>query len=152
MMAGKSLIEMLGEIFSDSLDANEDLKERFTPERIMKSGKKTTVLWADGSTTTVKLQDGDEPDDYDAFTAALAKKIFGSNSKLKKVIDKTKASEPVVLSRLTVEFSDGNGARICGDNTFVLKTLEEMYAEKLNAMRGEEDAAIPTPTESVSGN
>lgn len=36
--------------------------------------------------TVVKCAADEVPDDYDAFTAALAIKIFGSNSKLKKVI------------------------------------------------------------------
>lgn len=36
--------------------------------------------------TVVKCGVNETPDDYDAFTAALAIKIFGNNSRLKKVI------------------------------------------------------------------
>lgn len=46
----------------------------------------TTVLWNDGTRTTVKLSDDDIYDEYSAFCAALAKRIYGSNSKIKKII------------------------------------------------------------------
>ena len=46
----------------------------------------TTVLWNDGSRTTVKLSDDDIYDEYSAFCAALAKRIYGSNSRIKKII------------------------------------------------------------------
>lgn len=46
----------------------------------------TTVLWDDGTKTTVKLSDGDIYDEYSAFCAALAKRIYGSNSRIKKII------------------------------------------------------------------
>lgn len=46
----------------------------------------TTVLWNDGTRTTVKLSDDDIYDEYSAFCAALAKRIYGSNSRIKKII------------------------------------------------------------------
>ena len=46
----------------------------------------TTVLWNDGTRTTVKLSDDDVYDEYSAFCAALAKRIYGSNSRIKKII------------------------------------------------------------------
>lgn len=62
---------------------------RYTPKRIMRSGPATIVFWEDGTKTIVKRAP-DEPDnEYAAFTAAMAVKIFGSNSKVKKII-KTK--------------------------------------------------------------
>lgn len=57
-----------------------------TPERILKNGNVTVVFWGDGTKTIVKPELGATLDDYTAFTAALAKRMFGSNSKLKKVI------------------------------------------------------------------
>ena len=57
-----------------------------TPERILKNGDVTIVFWEDGTKTIVKPEPGTTLDDYTAFTAALAKRLFGSNSKLKKVI------------------------------------------------------------------
>lgn len=61
----------------------------FTPMRILRHGPATIVFWCDGTKTVVKRAP-DEPDnEYTAFTAALAIRIFGSNSKLKKIV-KTK--------------------------------------------------------------
>ena len=55
-----------------------------TPEKIFRCGNATTVIWKDGTKTTVKLMPGAEDSDYGAFTAALAKKIYGGNSKVMK--------------------------------------------------------------------
>ena len=56
------------------------------PKRIIHSGPATIVFWEDGTKTVVKLSENDIYDEYDAFTAALAIKIFGSNSAVKKLI------------------------------------------------------------------
>ena len=53
-----------------------------TPEKIFRCGDTTTVIWKDGTKTTVKLMKGADDSDYGAFTAALAKKIYGGNSKV----------------------------------------------------------------------
>jgi hypothetical protein len=64
------------------------VEERFTPKSIERSAdhKTVVVIWNDNSKTIVRLSPNDPDDIYMAFTAALAKKIFGSNSKIKKVI------------------------------------------------------------------
>ena len=54
------------------------------PEKIFRCGNATTVIWKDGTKTTVKLMPGAEDSDYGAFTAALAKKIYGGNGKVMK--------------------------------------------------------------------
>ena len=46
-------------------------ENRYMPDRILKSKNATIVFWKD---------------DYSAFTAALAIKIFGANSRVKKII------------------------------------------------------------------
>lgn len=58
----------------------------YQPKRILKNGVATIVFWEDGTKTVVKCAPNETPDDYDAFTAALAIKIYGSNSALKKMI------------------------------------------------------------------
>lgn len=66
----------------------ESVRGEFTPKRILRHGPATIVFWGDGTKTVVKRAP-DEPDnEYAAFTAALAIKIFGSNSKLKKIVKK----------------------------------------------------------------
>lgn len=52
------------------------------PEKIFRCGDVTTVIWKDGTKTIVKLMPGADDSDYGAFTAALAKKIYGNNSKV----------------------------------------------------------------------
>ena len=52
------------------------------PEKIFRCGDVTTVIWKDGTKTIVKLMPGEDDSDYGAFTAALAKKIYGNNSKV----------------------------------------------------------------------
>lgn len=61
----------------------------FTPKRIVQNGSATIVFWKDNTKTVVKCAEGTEPDAYTAFTAALAKKIFGNNSRIKKIVKKT---------------------------------------------------------------
>lgn len=62
-------------------------KNSFIPKRIIINGIATIVFWEDGTKSVVKCAEGDEKNVYDAFNAALAIKVFGSNSKLKKTIN-----------------------------------------------------------------
>ena len=61
----------------------------YFPERIDINKKKMIVhvKWKDGTETKVKLMEGDVWDEYDAFCICLAKRIYGSNSYLKRTID-----------------------------------------------------------------
>jgi len=66
------------------------LTSTLEPERIVHSGPATIVFWNDKTKTVVKCSKNDIYDEYEAFCAALAIKMFGSNSHLKKMIrDKT---------------------------------------------------------------
>lgn len=58
----------------------------YTPKRIIRNGPATIVFWANDTKTIVKCAPDEEDNAYAAFTAALAIKIFGSNSKLKKIV------------------------------------------------------------------
>ena len=60
--------------------------ELLTPKKIIYSERTTIVFWNDGTKTIVKCSEDTEPDSYSAFTAALAKKIYGSNSQIKKIL------------------------------------------------------------------
>ncbi len=62
--------------------------------QIIFSGPKTIVMWKDGTKTIVSCGEGDQYDRYVGFCAAVAKKMFGSTSKIKKTIDQyTKESK-----------------------------------------------------------
>lgn len=58
-------------------------------ETIYSNTKKntTTVMWADGTHTTVKKAKGTKDDIYSAVSAALAIKVYGNNSRFKKMIE-----------------------------------------------------------------
>ena len=56
--------------------------------KIQRNGKYTTVIWKDGTVTRVTCQDIDYPDDLRAFEEALAKKLYGSRTALKKFVEK----------------------------------------------------------------
>lgn len=65
----------------------------YTPKRIYKGKGKTVVLWADGTKTIVKRAEGEADNDYAAFTAALAIKVFGTNSEVNRIVKRTEAAE-----------------------------------------------------------
>ena len=58
------------------------------PDRILVSGNATIVFWADSTKTVVRCAEGTEPNTYNAYTAALAIRLYGSNSHLKKLIER----------------------------------------------------------------
>ena len=63
--------------------------------RILKSGPYTHVFWADGTKTSVRRSPDEEDNNYAAFTAALAIKMYGSNSALKRMLkDKIEVQKP----------------------------------------------------------
>ena len=65
-----------------------------TPEKILRSGNRTIVFWEDGTKTVVKRAEDEAHSDYAAVTAALAIKVFGSNSAVKRVVAMAKDQEP----------------------------------------------------------
>lgn len=62
------------------------LPASITPKKIIRNDRTTIVIWEDGSKTIVRCEAHKHYDAYEAFTAALAKKIFSNNTKLKKMI------------------------------------------------------------------
>lgn len=68
-------------------------KDKFTPKRIIKSGDRTIVFWKDDTKTIVKRFADAEDNDYSAFCAALAIKLFGNNSQVKKIVRTTEVQE-----------------------------------------------------------
>lgn len=61
-----------------------------TPKKIIvnEDSKVTVVMWDDGTKTIVKCSGADTYDIYAAYCAAFAKKCYGTNSQLKKTIEK----------------------------------------------------------------
>lgn len=76
-----------------SYKLHETMKENVNPyevKQIIFNKKKnaTTVLWADGTGTVVKKKEDDPWDEQAAFAQALAKKVYGSTSSVRKIVEK----------------------------------------------------------------
>lgn len=69
----------------------DQIKRTLTPHRIIHNHKtdETIVIWKDGTKTKVKLMEGEKSSPYTAYTAALAKRIYGSNTQVSKIVDMT---------------------------------------------------------------
>jgi len=65
-----------------------DAVTELSVKQIIYSGPKTVVIWSDGSKTIISCSETDTYDQYAGFCAAVTKKMFGSNSNIKKIIDK----------------------------------------------------------------
>lgn len=69
--------------------------------RIFYDDVATVVFWTDGTKTVVKCPEGTPYDEYSAFCAALAKKIYGNNSKLQREIkNKAKYSKKRQIAKI----------------------------------------------------
>ena len=59
----------------------------FRVKKIIHNGLCTIVFWMDNTKTIVKLKDGDQYDPHAAFCIAVAKKAYGNNSKISKIVN-----------------------------------------------------------------
>ena len=60
---------------------------KYEPVRIIYHDPATIVFWSDGSKTVVKRSSKEKFNKYTAFCAALAKKIYGNNSRVNKIVN-----------------------------------------------------------------
>jgi len=99
--------------------------------KIYRNGLDTVVIWKDGSKTHVKCQEDDDLDDLRAFEEALAKRLYGSRTALKKfakknTIDIAKKRQKKATKKETRktyslrEFTDKEGQSVhIGDTVFI---------------------------------
>lgn len=74
--------------FLNKLTGGNDEMKKIDVKKIIFSGPKTIVLWSDGTKTIVSMsKDEAKFDPEAAFCAAYTKKMFGTNSKIKRVIE-----------------------------------------------------------------
>ena len=73
----------------------EIIAKCYTPDHLIENWRtgEVIVIWKDGTKTKVKPIEGEPRSIYSAFTAALAKKIFGSNSQVNKIVSKYEVPE-----------------------------------------------------------
>ena len=67
-------------------ETEENKSSNYIPKKIYFNGPVTVVVWDDGTKTRVRRHDGDPDNRYSAFCAALAKKIFGNNTVVNKIV------------------------------------------------------------------
>ena len=79
----------------------------YTPKHIYKGDGKTVVMWEDGTKTIVKRAEGEPDNDYAAFTAALAIKIYGDNSKVNRIVRMTETVEKRKKKKKQKEDAEG---------------------------------------------
>lgn len=68
-------------------------------DRIIFNNPATIVFWKDGTKTVVKVSDGETYSPYYGFLAALAKKIYGSNSAIQRIVKQFLPEEEPHVSR-----------------------------------------------------
>ena len=94
-------------------------------DRIIFSPPATVIFWGDGEKTVVKCADGQQYDRYNGFCAAVCKRLFGSSSAAKKIMD------------------------FC-DEDLIRERMEAARERKKAASRAEEEAAREKEKEPVS--
>lgn len=73
-------------IISNMLDKLPTTNHRYVPKKIIYNNPATIVFWKDGSKTVVKKAPHEKFNTYHAFCAALAKKVFGNNSRVNAIV------------------------------------------------------------------
>jgi len=91
-----------------------------TPEKIFRCGNATTVIWKDGTKTTVKLMPGADDSDYGAFTAALAKKIYGGNGKVMKYAGMVQRVKSKAEKKATRKLKRKYEEKITGEKKYIV--------------------------------
>ena len=88
--ATKKLSETAKKIMTDTdtyfKDYTYHAYNRYIPKRIIYNDPATVVFWKDGTKTVVKRAPNEVSNHYTAFCAALAKKIFETNSHVNRVV------------------------------------------------------------------
>lgn len=91
--------EMKDEKKDEKKEALNVPEDKYTPERIIYNDPATIVFWKDKTKTVVKRKKGEPFNEYYAFCAALAKKMFNNNSRVNKIVksgeDCVRKNEPV---------------------------------------------------------
>ena len=65
----------------------------YVPKKVIFAPPKTIVLWEDGTKAIVVCAEGYQFDPYAGFCAAVAKRNFGTNSQIKKVLENAEYRE-----------------------------------------------------------
>ena len=84
--ATKKLAETAKKIMTEPYYNTFHAYKRYIPKRIIYNDPATVVFWKDGTKTVVKRAPNEVSNHYTAFCAALAKKIFETNSHVNRIV------------------------------------------------------------------
>lgn len=94
-----------------------------TPKKVIFSGPATTILWKDGTKTTVKCQDGDGWDDDVGIAMCYLKKMLGNKGNFNNIF------------REAAKVSDGCGWGFAKVNSSQVPESESYYSSALDSMK-----------------
>ena len=78
---------LLNEYKKGLIEGREIVWKSISVDRIIFNDPATIVFWQDGTKTVVKCQEGQTFNPYFGFCAAIAKKLYGSNSRLNRIVE-----------------------------------------------------------------
>lgn len=96
-------LKKLNVCFAADISKKMDLN----PKRILRSGNRTIVFWADGTKTVVKRSEDEQDSPYSAFLAAMGIRVYGSNSALKRIVARTETQN---VKKCLDDIGEGNRA------------------------------------------
>lgn len=111
------------------------------PTKMLINGRATVVFFADGTKVAVKLPEGVENNEYNAFCAAITKKMFGTNSRVKRKIERIREVEPTDEEKkaaLEQAKKDAEAKRQAEIDRKVERMARQMVIEKLAKARAKE--------------
>lgn len=133
-------VSLIAEDYNDLADAVDVLKRASAsndvivfgspmpvPEKIFRCGDATTVIWKDGTKTTVKLMKGADDSDYGAFTAALAKKIYGGNGKVMRYAGMVQRVKSKAEKKATRKLKRKYEEKITGEKQYIVSQFGQVY-------------------------
>ena len=107
-------------------------------EDVIFNGPATTIIWADGTKTTVKCQDGEEFNEYIGVETALVKKLLGNKANFNNAINKM-----VKMGRHQKTLTKVKSSDVLEGETFyssALKNMEKNINEINDVMRSASEA------------
>jgi hypothetical protein len=125
-------------------DKENENMERVTipmPTKMLINGRATVVFFADGTKVAVKLPEGVENNEYNAFCAAITKKMFGTNSRVKRKIERIREVEPTEEEKkaaLEQAKKDAEAKRQAEVDRKIERMARQMVIEKLAKARAKE--------------
>ena len=112
----------------------------FGVKSIKYSGKYTTVTWNDGTKTRVSCGENEQQSRYSAFCSALAIKVFGTNSQVKKLVE-TKDEQIEIDKQNKIREEQERVAKIRKerkDRLWIKKRAKEIVLEQMAQKRAQE--------------